>query len=48
VGFTPAGKIEAFFRERQTRDTFFGSGTPEDRARLRSFGMENVGPPLVV
>jgi quercetin dioxygenase-like cupin family protein len=46
VGFTPAGRMEEFFRELQTRKDFFGTGTPEDRVRLRAYGMEFVGPPL--
>jgi len=46
VGFTPAGRMEEFFRELQQRKGFFGTGTPEDRVRLRTFGMEFVGPPL--
>lgn len=46
VGFTPAGRMEDFFRELERRGAFFGSGTDEDRARLREFGMENVGPPI--
>ena len=48
VGFTPAGRMEEFFREQQKRRAFFGTGTAEDRARLRDFGIENVGPPLVL
>lgn len=48
VGFTPAGRMEEFFREMQERGAFFGTGTPEDRARLRNFGMEHVGPPLAL
>ncbi|HEX7085751.1 MAG TPA: cupin domain-containing protein [Vicinamibacterales bacterium] len=46
VGFTPAGRMEEFFRELERRGSFFGTGTDADRARLREFGMENVGPPL--
>jgi hypothetical protein len=40
--------MEEFFREQQERRAFFGTGTAEDRARLRDFGIENVGPPLVL
>jgi len=46
VGFTPAGRMEEFFRELERRGSYFGTGTNADRARLREFGMENVGPPL--
>jgi Cupin domain len=46
AGFTPAGRMEEFFREQLSRGAFFGSGTDADRARLREFGMQNVGPPI--
>lgn len=48
VGFTPAGRMEEFFRELERRGAFFGTGTDADRARMLDYGMENVGPPLEV
>jgi mannose-6-phosphate isomerase-like protein (cupin superfamily) len=47
VGFTPAGRMEEFFRELEKRGEYFGTGSAADRARARSYyGIENVGPPL--
>jgi mannose-6-phosphate isomerase-like protein (cupin superfamily) len=47
VGFTPAGKMEEFFREIEKRGRYFGQGTAEDKERARQYyGIENVGPPL--
>lgn len=47
VGFTPAGKMEEFFRDLEKRGRYFGNGTPEDKDRARrQYGIENVGPPL--
>jgi mannose-6-phosphate isomerase-like protein (cupin superfamily) len=47
VGFTPAGRMEQFFRELEKRGTYFGNGTAEDRELARrEFGIVNVGPPL--
>ncbi|MBK8006862.1 MAG: cupin domain-containing protein [Gemmatimonadetes bacterium] len=46
VGFTPAGRMEEFFVDQLSRGSFLGSGTDADRARLREYGMQNVGPPL--
>jgi quercetin dioxygenase-like cupin family protein len=31
VGFTPAGRVEQFFRDLHARGTYFGAGTDEDR-----------------
>jgi quercetin dioxygenase-like cupin family protein len=47
VGFTPAGRVEQFFRDLDARGTYFGAGTAEDKdvARQR-YGIVNVGPPL--
>jgi quercetin 2,3-dioxygenase len=44
IGFTPAGKMEAFFREL----TKLGSMPPQDPALWLAHGMELVGPPLAV
>ena len=47
VGFTPAGKMEEFFRELEKRGRYFGEGTPEDKKTARQYyGIESVGPPL--
>ena len=47
VGFTPAGKMEEFFRELEKRGRYFGEGTGADKERARQYyGIENVGPPL--
>src|SRR6266403_1724241 len=47
VGFTPAGKMEEFFRELEKRGRYFGEGTAADKERARQYyGIENVGPPL--
>jgi quercetin dioxygenase-like cupin family protein len=48
VGFTPAGRVEQFFRDLSARGRYFGSGTAEDKAVARErYGIVNVGPPLV-
>jgi quercetin dioxygenase-like cupin family protein len=44
VGFTPAGKMEAFFREVTKADAM----PSQDLALWRAHGMEVVGPPLSV
>ncbi len=44
VGFTPAGKMEAFFREATKANAM----PPQDPALWRTHGMEVVGPPLAV
>jgi quercetin dioxygenase-like cupin family protein len=47
VGFTPAGRVEQFFRDLDARGTYFGTGTNEDREAARQrYGIVNVGPPL--
>ena len=47
VGFTPAGRMEQFFRDLEKRGQYFGNGTPEDRETARrEYGIVNVGPPL--
>ena len=47
VGFTPAGRMERFFRDLEKRGAYFGNGTPEDREKARrEYGIVNVGPPL--
>jgi quercetin dioxygenase-like cupin family protein len=47
VGFTPAGRLEQFFRDLDARGTYFGTGTAEDREAARQrYGIVNVGPPL--
>ena len=48
VGFTPAGRVEQFFRDLSARGRYFGTGTAEDKAVARErYGIVNVGPPLV-
>ncbi|MCX6371595.1 MAG: cupin domain-containing protein [Actinobacteria bacterium] len=44
VAFTPAGRMEAFFREVTKADAM----PPQDPALWRENGMELVGPPLLV
>lgn len=47
VGFTPAGRVEQFFRDLDARGTYFGAATNEDREAARQrYGIVNVGPPL--
>ena len=47
IGFTPAGRIEQFFRDLEKRGEFFGNGSPEDQELAhRLYGIVNVGPPL--
>lgn len=47
ISFAPAGKMEAFFNERDNRGIKPGAYTT-DAAFMRAFGMELIGPPLVV
>lgn len=47
ISFAPAGKMEAFFNERKNRDIKPGAYTT-DASFMRAFGMELIGPPLVV
>src|SRR5712691_4728613 len=42
IAFTPAGRIEAFFRE----ITKANAMPPQDPALWRAYGMELVGPPV--
>lgn len=44
ITFTPAGKMEAFFREVSKADAM----PPQDPALWRAHGMELLGPPLPV
>jgi quercetin dioxygenase-like cupin family protein len=47
IGFTPAGRIEQFFRDLEKRGEYFGNGSPEDKELAhRLYGIVNVGPPL--
>jgi quercetin dioxygenase-like cupin family protein len=47
VGFTPAGRVEQFFRDLDARGQYFGTGTIEDKGAARErYGIVNVGPPL--
>lgn len=49
VGFTPAGRMEQFFRDLESRGRYFGNGTPADRETARrEYGIVNVGPPLTL
>jgi mannose-6-phosphate isomerase-like protein (cupin superfamily) len=47
ISFAPAGKMEAFFNERENRGIKPGAYT-NDASFMRAFGMELLGPPLVV
>jgi quercetin dioxygenase-like cupin family protein len=47
IGFTPAGRMEQFFRDLEKRGEYFGSGTAADKETARRlYGIVNVGPPL--
>jgi quercetin dioxygenase-like cupin family protein len=47
VGFTPAGRVEQFFRDLAARGKYFGTGSDADRqAAQQRYGIVNVGPPL--
>ena len=47
IGFTPAIRIEQFFRDLERRGEYFGNGTPADKDLVhRLYGIVNVGPPL--
>jgi quercetin dioxygenase-like cupin family protein len=47
VGFTPAGRMEQFFRDLSARGQYFGAGTEADRQKAeKDYGVVNVGPPL--
>jgi quercetin dioxygenase-like cupin family protein len=47
ISFAPAGKMEAFFNERENRGIKPGAYT-DDAAFMREFGMELIGPGVVV
>lgn len=47
ISFAPAGKMEAFFNERENHGIKPGAYTT-DASFMRAFGMELIGPPLVV
>jgi mannose-6-phosphate isomerase-like protein (cupin superfamily) len=48
VSFTPAGRMEQFFRDLDARGRYFGTGTADDKETARQrYGVVNVGPPLV-
>lgn len=47
ISFAPAGKMEAFFNERDNRGIRPGAYTT-DALFMRAFGMELLGPPLRV
>ena len=47
VGFTPAGRLEQFFRDLDAQGKYFGNGTDEEKKVARQrYGIVNVGPPL--
>lgn len=50
ISFAPAGKMEAFFGQREARGIKPGgyASTKADAALLAEFGMELVGPPIPV
>ena len=47
ISFAPAGKMEAFFNERDNRGIKPGAYT-NDASFMREYGMELIGPPLVL
>ena len=47
ISFAPAGKMEAFFNERENRGIKPGAYTT-DASFMREYGMELIGPPLVL
>ncbi len=47
ISFAPAGRMEAFFNERENRGIDPGAYTT-DASFMRAFGMELLGPPLTV
>ena len=48
ISFAPAGKMEAFFNEREKPGIKPGAyaSTPSDATLLQAFGMELIGPPI--
>ena len=47
IGFTPAVRIEQFFRDLEKRGEYFGNGSLADKELVhRLYGIVNVGPPL--
>src|SRR5262245_41221867 len=47
VGFSPAGRMEQFFRDLERRGEYFGNGSADDKETAhRLYGIVNVGPPL--
>jgi quercetin dioxygenase-like cupin family protein len=47
IGFTPAVRIEQFFRDLEKRGAYFGNGSADDKEHVhRLYGIVNVGPPL--
>ena len=47
IGFTPAVRIEQFFRDLEKRGEYFGNGSAADKELVhRQYGIVNVGPPL--
>src|SRR5205814_4022128 len=45
IGFTPAARIEQFFRDLEKRGEYFGNGSAEDKELVhRLYGIVNVGP----
>jgi quercetin dioxygenase-like cupin family protein len=47
IGFTPAVRIEQFFRDLEKRGEYFGNGTADDKELVhRLYGIVNVGPQL--
>jgi hypothetical protein len=50
ITFAPAGKMEAFFGQREQRGIKPGryANSKQDAALLHEFGMELIGPPIPV
>jgi len=50
IAFAPANKMEEYFRviEKVRRGQYSTWDNPEDKERMRAFGMELLGPPLSI
>ncbi len=50
LSYSPAGKMEQFFNDREKLGIKKGaySSTPQEKEAMRSYGMEWIGPPLII
>jgi len=47
IAFAPADKMEEYFRTFKARGgTYSNWNDPQDKERMRAYGMELLGPPL--